>query len=318
MHPVAEPVPTEQVDALRAFNRFYTRRLGVLAPSLGSGLSLTEVRVLVELAQHAGTGRNALDATRLGAALGLDAGYLSRILRRFETRAWIRRNRSTADTRLNLLELTRAGRRACAPLQRELAEHAAALLQPLHPRERIRLVCALSVTHRLLDTVPLAAPAPTVVLRDPLPGDLGWVVQQHGTVYASEFGWDLRFEGMVADIVARFIRDFQPERERCWIASVDGQTVGSVFLVCKSKRVAQLRMLILVPEARGLGVGAQLTDACISFARHKGYRKLVLWTNSCLTAARALYVQRGFKLMRSEPYQGFGMNLVGEHWELPL
>ena len=318
MEPANEPVPAEQIEALRAFNHFYTQRIGVLAPYPGSNLSLTEVRVLVELAQHAGTGRISLDATRLGAALGLDAGYLSRILRRFETRAWIRRSRSPVDARLNRLELTRAGRSALVPLQRKSAEHAAALLQPLHPRERIRLAGALAVTHRLLNIQPSAAPVPTVVLRDPLPGDLGWVVQQHGAIYAREFGWDLRFEGMVADIAARFMRDFQPERERCWIAAVDGQTVGSVFLVCKSKRVAQLRMLILVPEARGLGVGAQLTDACITFARQKGYHKLVLWTNSCLTAARALYEKRGFKLVRSEPYQGFGLNLVGEHWELPL
>ena len=318
MHTALSPVAAADVDALRTFNRFYTQRIGILAPHLGSDMSLTEVRVLYELAHNTGVGHKPLAATQLGAALGLDAGYLSRILRRFETRGWLRRTQSAQDARQNQLLLSRAGRSAFAPLQRASVGHIAGLLRPLLPAQREELSRALAVARRLLDPALAAPRTAAVALRAPRPGDIGWVVQQHGAIYASEYGWDWRFEAMVADIAARFVRSFQPEWDRCWIAEVDGHRVGSVFVVRKSRRVAQLRMLILTPQARGLGVGAQLTDACVDFARAQGYRKLVLWTNSCLTAARALYAKRGFTLLRCEPYQGFGLELVGEHWELLL
>jgi GNAT superfamily N-acetyltransferase len=157
-----------------------------------------------------------------------------------------------------------------------------------------------------------------VVLREPRPGDMGWVVQQHGEIYALEYGWNAEFEALVAEIVAKYLRRLQPQSERCWIAELDGQKLGSVFVVRKSKTIAQLRMLILTPQARGLGLGARLTDECIAFARSKGYRKMVLWTNSCLDAARHIYAQRGFQLVKSVPYRGFGHDLVGETWELKL
>lgn len=170
-------------------------------------------------------------------------------------------------------------------------------------------------------TIPTAnaiAQTPVAVLRDPRPGDMGWVVQQHGAIYAREYGWNTEFEALVADIVAQYVRQHQPEWERCWIAELDGERVGSAFVVRKSKTVAQLRMLILTPQARGLGLGARLTDECIAFARGKGYKKMLLWTNSCLGAARGIYAKRGFKLVKSEAYQGFGQSLVGETWELKL
>jgi GNAT superfamily N-acetyltransferase len=176
---------------------------------------------------------------------------------------------------------------------------------------------ALATVQRLLE--PAAAPAPPpVVLRDPQPGDMGWVVQQHGEVYAREYGWNTEFEALVADIVAGYVRNYRPDSDRCWIAELGGERVGSVFVVRKSKTVAQLRLLILTPQARGLGLGARLIDECIGFARSKGYRKILLWTNSCLHNARAIYAQRGFQRVKSEPYSGFGQDLVGETWELKL
>lgn len=318
MNATQSSVSVEQVEALRAFNRFYTQRIGVLAPYLGSKLSLTEARVLYELAHHSNRGQGRLGASALGAALGLDAGYLSRILRRFEARGWISKAPHPLDARQSLLTLTRAGRAVLAPLQRESTAQAATLLQALEPAQRAELAVALATTRRLLGPSPQPSVSPSVSLREPKPGDIGWVVQQHGAVYATEYGWDLGFEAMVADIAARFVKHFKPQWERCWMATADGRTVGSVFIVRKSRHVAQLRMLILLPEARGLGLGSLLTDTCIEFARAKGYRKMVLWTNSCLTAARALYERRGFRLVRSEPYQGFGQELTGEHWELTL
>ena len=309
----ADSVPASAVKAVRRFNRFFTRRVGVLDPYLGSELSLTDVRVLYELAH-----RDKLVASELARELGLDGGYLSRILRRFESTGWIHRSTSTRDARQSELTLTPAGREAFEPLQQRSREEAAALLAPLPPARRQELVEAMERIEALLE--PAAAPAaPRIaVLRDPVPGDIGWVVQQHGEIYWREYGWDSRFEALVADIAAQFVRKFQPEWERCWIAELDGERVGAVFVVRKSAATAQLRMLILSPKARGLGLGARLTDECIAFARAKGYRKMVLWTNSCLTAARSIYGKRGFRLVKSEPYEGFGQQLVGETWELRL
>lgn len=302
------------VKAVRQFNRFYTARIGALDPYLGSAMSLADVRVLYELAH-----RDAPVASEIGKALGMDAGYLSRILRRFDQAGWLARRPHPDDARQSLLALTEAGHAAFAPLQQKSRDEAGGLLAPLSAIERRQVVDAMVTVQALLDPA-RAAPArpPTAVLRDPAPGDIGWVVQQHGEVYAREYGWNSDFEALVAEIAAGFLRKFQPDWERCWIAELNGERVGAVFVVRKSKTTAQLRMLILAPQARGLGLGARLADECIVFARRKGYTKIVLWTNSCLTAARGIYAARGFRLSRSEPYQGFGQQLVGETWELKL
>nr|WP_296016451.1 helix-turn-helix domain-containing GNAT family N-acetyltransferase [uncultured Acidovorax sp.] len=308
----------DAVKAVRQFNRFFTRRIGVLDPYLGSTLSLTDVRVLYELAH-----RDAPVASELARDLGLDGGYLSRILRRFEAAGWMTRSASPKDARQSVLSLTPAGREAFEPLQQRSREQAAELLAPLPPARQQEVVQAMQRIETLLAPPdPAASRAPAapqvVVLRDPVPGDIGWVVQQHGEIYWREYGWDSRFEALVADIAAQFVRKFQPGWERCWIAELNGERVGSVFVVRKSATTAQLRMLILSPQARGLGLGTRLTDECIAFARAKGYKKMVLWTNSCLTAARGIYAKRGFKLVKSEPYEGFGQQATGETWELKL
>lgn len=308
------PVPASAVKAVRRFNRFFTRRIGVLDPYLGSDLSLTDVRVLYELAH-----REAPVASELSRELGLDGGYMSRILRRFEQAGWISRSTSAHDARQSVLALTEAGRAVFEPLQQRSRDEATALLAPLPPARQQEVVDAMERIETLLDPASGAgAPPRMAVLRDPVPGDMGWVVQQHGEIYWREYGWDSRFEALVADIAAQFLRNFQPEWEKAWIAELDGERVGAVFVVRKSPTTAQLRMLILAPKARGLGLGARLTDECLAFARAKGYKKMVLWTNSCLTAARGIYAQRGFRLTKSEPYEGFGQQLVGETWELKL
>lgn len=308
----APPVDPLQVRALRAFNRFYTQRTGLLDPYLDSDFSLTEVRVLYELAHHA-----PCTAADLKRRLLLDAGYLSRILRRFGAAGWVARSRSTLDARQLALSLTPEGRAVFEPLQQRSREEAARLLAPLPAEQRAALVAALTRAQGLLE--PQGAPTShTAVLRDPRPGDMGWVVQQHGEIYAREYGWNSEFEALVAEIIAGMIRAHDPARERGWIAELDGERVGSVFVVRKSEVEAQLRLLILTPAARGLGLGARLTDECLAFARAKGYRRMVLWTNSNLAAARAIYAQRGFVLERSEPYRGYGQHLVGEHWALDL
>lgn len=313
--PTASAASEEAVNALRHFNRFFTRRIGVLEPYLGSELSLTEVRVLYELAHQEGC-----VATELARELGLDNGYLSRVLRRFEKQGWLQRHRNAKDARQQLLSLTESGKATFAPLEERSHQGAASLLAPLLPLQQTKLVEAMQGIERLLSPAPTppSSPPRVVVLRDPQPGDIGWVVQMHGEVYAKEYGWDQRFEALVADIAAQFLRKFDPQWERCWIAELDGERAGAVFVVRKSATVAQLRMLILSPKARGLGLGARLTDECIAFARAKGYRKMVLWTNSCLTTARAIYARRGFQLLKSEPYEDFGHQLVGETWEMKL
>ncbi len=309
----AAPPDAAAVKAIRRFNRFYTSRIGVLDPYLGSEMSLTDVRVLYELAH-----RETPVASEIGRDLRLDAGYLSRILRRFEAAGWLAREPHARDARQSVLRLTEAGHAAFAPLQQKSRDEAAALLAPLAPADRQQVVDAMARIERLLDPAQAPARTRTVVLRDPQPGDMGWVVQQHGELYAREYGWNGDFEALVADIVAQFMRKFQPEWEKCWIAELDGERVGAIFVVRKSAATAQLRLLLLAPAARGLGLGGRLTDECIAFARAKGYRKLVLWTNSCLEAARAIYARRGFRLEKSEPYEGFGQRLVGETWSLRL
>ena len=309
MKAVSVPVSAAQVKALRGFNRFYTHRIGVLAADLGSQLSLTDVRVLYELAH-----RQHPTATELARDLLLDAGYLSRILRRFESNGWLQRTPSPADARHSLLELTDAGHQAFAPLQQKSRDEAAGLLAPLAAPDRGRVIEAMNTVHRLLQ--PAAGPARTVVLRDPRAGDLGWVVLQHGEIYASESGYNWEFEGMVAEIASGLIQNFKPAREKGWIADIDGERVGAVFVVQKSATVAQLRLLIVTAGARGQGLGGRLVDECIAFARSRRYRKLVLWTNGHLDAARAIYQSRGFLLTASEAVHAYGRSLVGETWEL--
>lgn len=300
-----------QVKAVRAFNRFYTRQAGVLDPYLDGDFSLTEVRVLYELAH-----RDQPTAVELARDLGLDAGYLSRILRRFGHEGWLERVASPADGRQRLLRLTDAGHARFAPLQQRSRDEAAALLARLDRADRERLLAAFASIERLLSGAP---PRPrAAVLREPGPGDLGWVVQQHAEIYAREYGFDGEFEALVAEIAAGYLRRNDAAHERGWIAELDGERVGAVFVMRKSARVAQLRLLILAPGARGLGLGARLVDECIAFARRQGYRRMVLWTQECLTAARGLYRGRGFRLVTSEAYRGFGQDLVAEHWELTL
>ncbi len=307
------PVATAQVRAVRGFNRFYTQRIGVLDPYLGSEFSLTEVRVLYELAH-----RDQPTATELGRDLALDAGYLSRILRRFESRSWLARVPSPADARQSLLRLTEAGHATFAPLQQKSRDEAGELLSPLPLQERDKLIGAMQAMQQLLDPSAGSSATRTVVLREPRPGDMGWVVMQHGEIYAREYGFTQEFESLVAGIAAGFIKKFNPALEKGWIAEVDGERAGSVFVVRRSATVAQLRMLILRPVSRGLGLGARLTDECIVFARGRGYRKLMLWTQSNLLAARAIYKSRGFRLTKSEANKAYGQKLVSEIWELKL
>jgi DNA-binding MarR family transcriptional regulator/GNAT superfamily N-acetyltransferase len=299
------------VKLLRSFNRTYTRRIGVLDPYLGSPLSLTEVRILYELAHQSQS-----TAASLARDLGLDAGYLSRVLRRFGQQGWIAREPHAGDARRKQLALTPAGWAAFEPLQQCSREQMAALLATLAPDRRARLMAALRTAQGLLE--PATEHTRTAVLRDPRPGDMGWVVQQHGELYAREFGWNDEFEALVAEIAAQMIRTHDPAGERGWIAELDGERVGSVFVVRKSATEAQLRLLLLAPIARGLGLGGRLTDECIAFARSKGYARLVLWTNANLLTARTIYAKRGFQLTDSEPHHSFGQDLVGEHWALDL
>jgi DNA-binding MarR family transcriptional regulator/GNAT superfamily N-acetyltransferase len=304
----------ERVSAVRQFNRFYTRRIGVLQGGLlKSPYSLTEVRVMYELAHW--PGREKPTASELGSVLGLDAGYLSRILQRFRKQGLIDTEASQGDARRTHLWLTRKGRATFAPLERGAKDEIAALLGDLPAAEQGKVVEAMRSVQALLGGT---RPEPVVTMRTHRPGDMGWVISAHGAMYAEEFGWNEDFEMLVAEIAVEFIRKFDPERERCWIAELDGEPVGSVFLVKQSKTVAKLRLLILDPKARGRGIGKRLVDECIAHARKLGYRKLTLWTQSSLLAARGIYKQAGFNLVSTEPHNSFGVQLVGEYWELKL
>jgi DNA-binding MarR family transcriptional regulator/GNAT superfamily N-acetyltransferase len=299
-----------RVAAVRRFNRFYTSRIGVLH-YLGSDFSLAEVRVLYELA-HRPTPPTAAD---LGKDLSLDAGYLSRLLRGFERRGLIARTRSESDGRRSHLALTAAGRAAFAPLGARSHDEMAALLAPLSDADQRRVIEAMETIETVLGG---GDGPPPFILRPHRPGDMGWVVQRHGALYAQEYGWDERFEALVASIVAKFVERYDPARERCWIAEKDGEPVGSVFLVKKSKTVAQLRLLIVEPKARGLGIGARLVAECERFAREAGYRTITLWTNSVLTSARRIYEAAGYRQVDTERHHSFGHDLVGETWEKAL
>jgi DNA-binding MarR family transcriptional regulator/GNAT superfamily N-acetyltransferase len=315
------PEPTDsRTAAIRRFNRFYTRRTGVLHEKLAdTRFSLTESRLLWELAHRGRT-----TAAELARDLDLDPGYLSRLLRALKDQKLITSERSASDARHLHLGLSPAGRRAFAPLDRQSEAEAAALLAALPDGEQQRLVDATAAIESLLGERPRGA-SPWL-LRSPRPGDIGWVIERHGRLYADEYGWDTRFEALVARIGADFIERFDAGREACWIAERDGINVGSVFLVQARDDAtgavvdgsAQLRMLLVEPAARGLGIGARLVDECERFARAKGYRRIVLWTNSVLLAARAIYAKAGYRLVASEAHESFGHSLVGETWELSL
>ncbi|MGH8852065.1 MAG: bifunctional helix-turn-helix transcriptional regulator/GNAT family N-acetyltransferase [Casimicrobiaceae bacterium] len=308
-----------RIAALRRFNRFYTQRIGVLQEGLlESPFSLAQVRVLYELA-HAGAeaGDNRVPtASELAAALGLDEGYLSRILRGFEAQGLLRRRPSAADGRRQLLTLTRKGRAAFAPLDRRSHDQAGMLLDELSGEEQRRLIAAITDVQDLLGSHD--ARREPVRLRASRPGDIGWVVHRHGAVYAREYGYDAQFEALVATIAAKFVQDFDAGHERCWIAERGGRIVGSVFLVRQSAAVAKLRLLLVEPEARGQGLGARLVRECIRFARRAGYRRVVLWTQSELVSARQVYEKAGFRRIRRKPHRSFGRDLVAETWGLAL
>jgi DNA-binding MarR family transcriptional regulator/GNAT superfamily N-acetyltransferase len=302
----------QRVASVRRFNRFYTQRIGALEEGLlKSAFSLAEVRVLYELAH-----REQPTAAELARELGLDPGYLSRILGGFARRGLVRRRTSDADARQALLELTEKGARTLGPLEARSSEDIRGLLGMLSEPDQVRLVQAMETVETLLGARRPEAAA--YVLRPHRPGDVGWVVQRHAALYAQEYGWNEEFEALVAEVGAKFIRDYDPERERCWIAERDGEPVGAVFLVGRSKTVAQLRLLLVEPSARGSGIGTRLVEECIRFARQKGYRKIMLWTNSILHAARRIYERHGFVLVKEEPHHSFGKDLVGQTWELEL
>ena len=302
----------QRVADVRRFNRFYTRQIGLLQEGyLESPFSLSEVRVLYELAH-----RERPTATELGRDLGLDAGYLSRILASFQKRGLLKRTQSEHDGRQSHLALTPRGQAAFAPLNTRSRDEIGEMLGALPAAEQARLVQAMHAIEGILGAKP--EPKAPYLLRPHKPGDMGWVVHRHAALYAQEYGWDERFEAMVAGIVKTFIERYDPKRERCWIAEKDGEIVGSVFLITHSKTVAQLRLMLVEPKARGLGIGARLVDECIAFSREKGYRKITLWTNSILLAARHIYTRAGFRLVHKERHTSFGHALVGETWDLTL
>ena len=305
--------PDPNIDAVRGFNRFYTRQIGVLREGLlQSPFSLAEVRVLYEIANHQ---RPA--ASELCQELGLDPGYLSRILGKLGKGGLVSKSVSPSDGRQSLLQLTAKGKKTFAALDARQRTEIAAMLRPLPPAGRSRLVQAMHTIETLLGA--RAEPRTPYILRAHQPGDMGWVAHRHGVLYAQEYGYDERFEALVAEITAKFIQHFDPKRERCWMAEKDGEIVGSVFLVKKSKTVAKLRLLPVEPSARGLGSGKRLVDECIRFARQGGYEKMVLWTQSELPAARHIYEQAGFRLVQEKPHSSWGRdNLVSEVWEMKL
>jgi DNA-binding MarR family transcriptional regulator/GNAT superfamily N-acetyltransferase len=311
-YPMSDDDLDRRVGDVRHFNRFWTRRIGILREEyLESPFSLAEVRVLYELAH-----REETTASELGEELGLDAGYLSRILRGFEEDHLIHRRPSEADGRRRLLRLTGRGREAFAPLDARSRGEIGAMLGGMSKVGQERLVKAMRTIEGLLGVRP--GPVVPYLLRSHRPGDMGWVVHRHGVLYAREYGWDERFEALVAEIVAKFIQQYDPTREHCWIAERDGEIVGCVFLVRESEEIAKLRLLLVEPEARGLGIGGRLVEECIRFARQAGYRRITLWTNDVLKSARRIYEGMGFRLVHEEPHHSFGHDLVGQTWEMML
>ncbi len=317
--PSANPGQTH-VAAVRRFNRFYTRQIGLLRKTyLDSPYSLGEMRVLYEIAH--GTRPTASDIAR---ALDLDAGYLSRVLCNFEKRGLIARKPSPKDARQSHLALTARGRQAFKPAEQRSQRDVAAMLGKLSPDKQARLAAAMDTIESLLDANnakagPIGTKAdPPFTLHAPTYGDFGWIVARHGELYVQEYGWGEPFEGLCAQIVADFANNYDPKRERCWIAESNGENIGCVMLVKDSSEVARLRLLLVDPKARGLGVGARLVDECVRFARAAGYKRVTLWTHSVLAPARRIYRKAGFKLTSSEPKRSWGKDVVAEYWDLAL
>jgi DNA-binding MarR family transcriptional regulator/predicted N-acetyltransferase YhbS len=301
-----------EIAAVRGFSRFYTRKLGIIEPKLlGSRWTLQEARIIYEIAQ-----RQNCTATELVRTLGLDAGFLSRTLQAMQQRQIVTRKPSNTDRRVTELALTAKGRAAFADLDGRSRGEVAALLGKLDAVERAAMVAAMTTIERALE--PTARQPTSFVLRSHRPGDIGWIVSRHGALYAHEYGWDISFEALAAEITAQFIRSYDPSREQCWIAEIDGEPVGSIVLVKASDDVAKLRLLLVERKARGLGVGRALTEQCIRFAREAGYRSITLWTQSILTAARGIYQRAGFRRVKEEKHHSFGVDLVGETWVLKL
>ncbi len=311
-NPASDQRLAARVAAVRRFNRFYTRQMGILQEGLlRSPFSLTEVRVLYELAH-----RDAPTAKALAVDLHLDPGYLSRILRRFKQQRLVKPSTSESDGRERLLTLTPRGRQTFAELDAKASDEIGEILSKLSPDDQARVVKAVEAIESVLgerrkEPVPL-------LLRPHQPGDLGWIVHRHGVVYAHEYGWNEQFEGLVAKIAAEFLEHYDERRERCWIAERAGERVGSVLLVRKSATVAQLRLLFVEPSARGLGLGTRLVQECTRFAQQTGYRRITLWTQSVLVAARRIYEREGYRLIAEAPHQSFGHDLVAQTWEKEL
>jgi len=301
-----------RVDAVRRFTRFYTQYAGALRRRLlDSPFSLTEARVIYELAHH-----ETATAAELGAELELDSGYLSRLLKGFEKQGLIERRPSDSDGRVVMLSLSEAGQAAFAALNAGSRAEFAAKLERLGEAEQAEVVAAMeTIQARLGARLPRKAP---YILRPHLPGDMGWIVHRHAVLYAEDYGWDETFEALVARIVADFIETFDARRERCWIAEKDGEIVGSAFVVRQSDDIAKLRLVYVEPSARGLGIGGRLVAEAIRFSRLHGYKKLTLWTNDILVSARRIYEAAGFKLVKEEQHHSFGKDLVGQHWDLEL
>lgn len=314
---MASPTPPrQQIDAVRRFNRFYTRQIGVLQEGvLHSPFSLTDARVLYEIAH-----RDRPTATDLAKALALDGGYLSRILQRFARRRLITRTSSKTDGRQTHLALTAHGRETFEPLQQLARDEIATLLRRVTPEDRQRLLEAMHTIESCLGEHGAQDHGDhAFTLRTHQPGDMGWIVHRHGAIYAQEYGWNAEFEALVAEIAAQFLRTFNPARERCWMAERHGAIVGSVMLVRQSDDVAKLRLLLVESSARGLGIGKRLVDECVRFAREAGYRTITLWTQANLSAARGIYKAAGFQLVAHSPNPAFGHDdLVSETWQLTL
>jgi DNA-binding MarR family transcriptional regulator/GNAT superfamily N-acetyltransferase len=305
------PVPDGEVAAVREFNRCYTSVLGLLSEGLlDTPYSLTEARIIFELARQ-----DEVEVAAVRRWLDLDAGYLSRILARFEADGLVRKSRAAADARRQVIGLTPAGQAVFGRLDELSNEQIRSLLARIPAGRRSRLTAAMASIREILADGPAGG---TVVLRPPVPGDLGWVVQRNGALYAAEYGWDETYEALVARIVADYAARADHTGEAAWIAEVAGERAGCVFCMRKSERTAQLRLLLVEPSARGMGIGGRLVDECLAFARRAGYAEIVLWTNDVLHAARRIYQRAGFELAGSQPHHSFGHDLVGQDWRLSL
>jgi DNA-binding MarR family transcriptional regulator/N-acetylglutamate synthase-like GNAT family acetyltransferase len=303
---------SDRVSAFREFNRFYTQKIGILREGyLGSLLPLTKVRVLYEIAN-----RKKTTASELSRELALDPGYLSRIIKDYSRKNMIQRSRSMSDGRESILRLTKHGRKTFASLNDRAQIEISDLVRAIPANDQKRLIEAMNTIERVFS--PTKSGGTPYVLRNPHPGDLGWIVHRHGTIYAEEYGWNEEFEGLVAKIIAHFIEHFDPKRERFWIAERNNEILGCVCLVKKSAKVAQLRLLLVEPNARGLGIGTRLVQECTIFAKEAGYQRITLWTNSVLLAARNIYQKEGYELKQKERRNMFGHDLVNETWELKL